>query len=212
MALTAGLGSFAAFALPYIPPSGTISAIQTPGMHVADGGEFTATVNGTISFQTWCIELNNTFSTTETYSYTLGQTTHNNPAGASPLKLATAWLFTQWSEGNFASGFNIGEFQAALWNFQLQGTLPSAFSAWDVTAGGSNIYVNDAITALGAGNVENASKGAYGVQVIELSPLPGDVFGGQDWLYIPDGGTTVVLLGIGLMGLVLVSRRFAIAR
>ena len=189
-----------------IPNSGTIVAYQSGGgLSAGNGGEFTAYVDGSSAgFQTWCIELNNEFSPGTTYNYTLGQTTHDNPAGASPLKLGTAWLVNQWCDGAYSSTLNVAEFQAALWYFQLQGTLSGVFAPYDVTAGGSNIYVAAALAAL-PGMTGNASADAYGIQVIQVE-------NGQDWVTTPDGGTTILLLGIGLVGVGLVSRRFAVAR
>ncbi len=48
-------------------------------------------------------------------------------------------------------------------------------------------------------------------RVMNLTDASGAIVQNQ-LVYVPDGGTTVVLLGIGMVGLVVVSRRFAIAR
>jgi hypothetical protein len=61
-------------------------------------------------------------------------------------------------------------------------------------------------------NTSTGVSGVDGVYVLNMYDLSGA--NAQDMLIwtTPDGGTTVMLLGIGLMGLVLASRRFAIAR
>jgi hypothetical protein len=207
-----------------IPASGTIK-VTAGEFEYSNGGEFTATVAGSPSFQTFCIEIQHEFTIGGTYNYTLGQTTHGAPPStASPvLNLGTAWLFSQFGDGKLVIGSaaQAGEFQAALWYFQGQGAnsngdfgsptqtwnngLPSSLSP----VGQGDIYTDAAILALGASALD-PSNGKYFVSIIQSSNADGSP--AQDWLFVPDGGTTVVLLGIGLMGLVLVSRRFAIAR
>jgi hypothetical protein len=216
-----------------IPSSGTITVAGSP-LEYSDGGQFTATVSGYPSFQTYCIEINHEFSLGGTYNYTLGQATHGiPPAGAAPfLNLGTAWLYSQFEANalgilNITTTVQAGELQAALWYFQGQGVNANgAFSGLGFGDGlpGANAYTDAAIAALGGGalglaNAITASGGAYGVDIIQSSSTGanGVVTPAQDWLYesvpsVPDGGATVMLLGIGLMSLVLVSRRFAVAR
>jgi hypothetical protein len=212
--LTGCMGASVALA---IPSSGLIT-ITGGNFEYSNGGEFTATVAGFPSFQTFCIEIQHEFSLGGTYDYTLGQDTHGAPpAGAAPkLNLGTAWLYSQFGRGaiTITSTTQAGEFQAALWYFQDQGVNPNgAFSGPGFLDGNpGNAYTDAAITALtGMGlDAMDASNGRFGTQIIESSSANGAP--AQDWLQVPDGGTTVVLLGMGLMGLVLVSRRFAVAR
>jgi hypothetical protein len=217
-----------AMAMPYIPSSGTISGVQN-GSSYSDGGQFTATV-GSVQFQTFCIEVQNEFAPGESYGYNLGQTTHNDPSGASPLKLGTAWLFNAWNSGAFGGThvngqYNLtsavaGELQAALWYFQSQNAAAenSAFATYGYGAPSGDAITQDALTALGGSQVLGtgayaASAGAYGVSVIEqynLGLIPGDTTTGQDWLYqAPDGGMTVALLGGALVGLQALRRKLA---
>jgi hypothetical protein len=208
-----------------IPSSGVITVGSSP-LEYSDGGQFTATVSGYPSFQTYCIEIQHEFSLGGTYNYTLGQTTHGAPpsTAAASLNLGTAWLYSQFSTGLLATPVTTttlaGEFQAALWYFQGQGAGNSDYNAWVGGIPADDIYTAAAIAALGGntitmtGGAYDASAGAYGVQIIQSSSTDanGVVTPAQDWLCMPDGGATVMLLGIGLMSLVLVSRRFAVAR
>jgi hypothetical protein len=206
-----------------IPSSGVITVGSSP-LEYSDGGQFTATVSGFPSFQTYCIEIQHEFSLGGTYNYTLGQTTHGAPpsTAAANLNLGTAWLFSRFTTGliSITTTLQAGEFQAALWYFQGQGAGNSDYNAWVGGTPTHDIYTDAAIGALGGntttmtGGAYDASAGAYGVQIIQSSSTDanGVVTPAQDWLVCPDGGATVMLLGIGLMSLVLVSRRFAVAR
>lgn len=186
-----------------IPTSGTIQAVQTYGSSYSDGGQFTAWVNGDTStaFQTFCIETQNTFSPNGVYNYVLQQDTHNVPPGATPLKLGTAWLFSQFAAGTLAgytgTSLQAGELQAALWYFQTQVFPNNDFLTWGNGTPGTGLgfdsYTKLAIDTLGA-NVLDPSAGAYGVSVIHLE-------NGQDWLAVPDGGVTAMLLGMGMLSL-----------
>ena len=187
-----------------------------------------------MTFQTFCIEVQNEFNPGESYGYNLGQTTHDDPSGASPLKLGTAWLFNAWNSGGFGgtrvngqynlSSAAAGELQAALWYFQSQNASAenSAFATYGYGTPGNganeDAFTQDALTALGGSQVLKtgayaASGGAYGMSVIEeynLGLIPGDTTTGQDWLYqAPDGGMTVALLGGALVGLQVLRRKLA---
>ncbi len=205
-----------------IPNSGQITVTLTPGSQYSDGGQFTATVSGYPSFQTFCIEEDYVFSPGSTYNYTLGLTTHGAPpiTASTVLNLGTAWLYSQFISGAFG-GLNLtptqaGQLQAAFWFFQGQGVNPNgAFSGPGFLNGGpGDSYYNLAITALGA-SAFNPSLGAYGVRVIQSTDANGNP--AQDWLAVvprtvPDGGTTAILLGLGLLSVGLASRKFAAVR
>jgi hypothetical protein len=216
--LTGFMGASVALA---IPSSGMITVGSSP-LEYSDGGQFTATVSGYPSFQTYCIEIDHEFSLGGTYNYTLGQTTHGAPpsTAAPSLNLGAAWLYSQFELGliSITTTLQAGEFQAALWYFQGQGAGNSDYNAWVGGTPGKDVYTDAANTALTGMSLNglNPSAGMFGVQIIESSSTDanGVVTPAQDWLYVPvpDGGATVMLLGIGLMSLVLVSRRFAVAR
>ena len=188
----------------------TISAFQTTGRSYGDGGEFTAKITGSSeTFQTFCLEVFNTFNPGADYAFTVGQTTHNNPAGASPLKLGTAYLVNLWANGSLPGytdnsktpSEHAGELQAALWYYQGQGYnpasdftqfgLPMSSGSFDHT---KNQYVQLIDNLPAPFNPFAASDGAYGVFVYQLE-------NGQDWVGVPDGGLTAMLLGMSMLGL-----------
>jgi hypothetical protein len=183
----------------------TISAVQTPGLSYDDGGQFTATTSSGWTFQTFCIEIQHTFSPGSPYNFTLGQTTHGAPPATASgvLNMGTAYLFSQFAAGavNLNTPALNGEFQEALWYFQGQGRNgDGAFDAW--TPGAIGYKGNQFITLADSNVVDPlaASGGALGVQVVQVE-------NGQDWLAVPDGSTTLVLLGMGMGSLALVARR-----
>jgi VPDSG-CTERM motif len=212
-------GILVAMAITPAAMANTIHVTQTPGAHFSAGGELTATTTpteilglqtqGPGTFQTFCIESHVNLDTDLNYSYTKGQTDH---AGVT-LKLGTAWLFDQFNH-NALPGYahnvtQAGLLQGAIWFFQGQTANPASdASGYNISA--SNPYVIDAITALGA-SAGNASAGALGVVVLQLTHLP-DGAAGQDLLGqvpVPDGGATIALLGLALVGFESLRRRLA---
>ena len=221
---TALAGSLTGSVALAIPSSGTIVVSDNSDTY-SDGGQFTAVVDNdpTTAFPTLCIETDNNFQPGATYTYTLGQATHNNPLGSSPLKLGTAYLFYEFATGQLAGetetagqwylpSADVGAVQAALWYFQGQlFNNNNAYTQWGNGAPASDPYTLATINALAAlsevATNANSGPGAYGVDVIESS----GPYGGQDWLAlgsVPDGGSTVMLLGAALSGIGLLRKKF----
>jgi len=206
-----------------IPSSGTLTASLTPGYQYDNGGQFTVEVdnNPNWQFQTYCIEIQNEFSPGSTYSYTLGQSTHDYPPpnAVANLTLGAAFLFSQFATGQLAGetavtgGYalpnnstgaqTVGALQAALWYFEGQGNDDANFNQWNngsptgVSNGGAtgDFYTDWVLSILGP-SAYNPSNGKYGVDVVQVP-------NGQDWLIdpVPDGGMTASLLGGALVGL-----------
>lgn len=198
--------------------NGTLTLInQTPGASFGDGGELTVSSSPALSgysrsagtIQTFCIESGVKISVGGTYNYSLTMADHTGNS----LKAGTAWLFSQfstgtWSQYDYAQDpgnvTDAGNLQAAIWYFQGQTPDQAGFNA-----SASNPYVIDAIGALGAGATSAATL-ADGVNVVSLFTASGAP--AQDVLSlvtVPDGGTTVALLGFVLVGLEGLRRRFA---
>jgi hypothetical protein len=214
------IGTLVALAITPVAMANHIHVIQTPGAHFSAGGELTANTfpiveilgpqtQGAGTFQTFCVESTINLDVNLNYDYTKGQTDH---AGVT-LKLGTAYLFQQFTLGTLAgyahNSTQAGLLQGAIWYFQGYPPVPASDNS-GYQVGASNPYVLAAQGALG-NDGKGSSNGAFGVVILELSH-PGDRTIGQDLLGIlpvPDGGATIALLGLALVGFESLRRRLA---
>jgi hypothetical protein len=165
------------------------------------GGEFHATVTGGLaagSFNTWCVQTTVTFSPGSTYDYQLVQTDSNG----TNLARGTAWLYNQFLNGGLtvADSADAGLFQSAIWFLQGQ-----TYPGFLYNGGTGNKYYDEASTALGS-SLTSASNGAYGVSIMQLRDANGGPAQAQ-LARVPDGGTTIALLGAALMAIAAFRRR-----
>jgi VPDSG-CTERM motif len=218
----------------------TMSTVDGYGpFQTGQGGEFTfqssdlsAFINGyysgaknqytaagaTPNFQTFCVEGAETVSPNTTYTFAFNSKTV--ASANQPLSVGAAFLYSQFASGALLSstpGYDYGTdagrlvdaglLQNAIWHYM--GGIESTGSVDPL-----NPYETYASTFFGSdANAQAvASVGFDGVSVLNSFNANGS--GAQDMLIwnSPDGGTTVMLLGMGLMGLVFISRRFALAR
>jgi VPDSG-CTERM motif len=219
----------------------TMSTVGGPGgwgpYQTGQGGEFTfqssdlgAVINGYYSgaknqvtganpsFQTFCVEGAETVAGNTTYTFAFNSKTV--ASANQPLSVGAAFLYSQFASGALLSstpGYDYGTdagrlvdaglLQNAIWHYMggIEGT---------ISVDSSNPYETYASLILGGDAAAQAvaSVGLDGVSVLNSFNLNGT--GAQDMLIwnSPDGGTTVMLLGMGLMGLVFISRRLALAR
>jgi hypothetical protein len=154
--------------------------------------------NTTNTFQSFCVEESEYVYAGETMDVVLNQ---KSELTGKTLTMGVAWLYQQFATGGLAAyGYNyssrsasqVQELQTAIWYFmgELTTTVNNAFTK-DVFAAISDPFA--------------ASNGAFGVWVLNTthngSPR-------QDMLvYVPDGGLTALLLGIGVGALALFSRK-----
>jgi len=160
--------------------------------HSATGGEFiiSPVVAGTFdTFNTFCVETSEHVSPGSQYVVgNIGMETIN---GGKPLTAGAAYLFYHFTMGDllgYDSSTDQTDLQNAIWYFM------------GLIANPGNEFVTLAVNSAIAGNF-------YGVRVLTLvTPAGGPA---QDMLvYVPDGGLTALLLGIGVGGLAIVSRKF----
>ena len=131
--------------------------------------------------------------------------------GSDPISLGTGWLYSQFALGTL-SGYNYGagrsvsadQLQNAIWMLEGEATFNSL-----------NPYVQLVLNQVQFGGSWTAAiadgGNTYGVFALNLT----DDAGGrhQDQLYyvakrtVPDGGLTIILLGIAMGGIGLVARR-----
>jgi len=154
------------------------------------GGPFNASTSANGNFITFCVQTEVDINTSTTYYYTLSQ---SDSSGV--LTLGAAYLYSSYlngSLGQFTTATEYGELQAAIWTLQGQNfSNPSALGSLT-----SNPYLIDAVnaaTALGKSDT-NASNGAYGVEIMNITDSTGDAVQNQ-LIEVPDACSTALLLG-----------------
>jgi len=169
----------------------------------------TINVGHGVGFQTFCLEYNEEFIPGGTYNYAISQAAiegGNGPGGRDPISLGTAWLYLNFAEGNltgydFTNAANrtadAGQLQDTIWF--LEGERPDP--------GAGNQFRNLVINQFGsAANAMADNNGFYGVAVLNLY-YPNGALSQDQLVLVPDSGTTAVLLGVGLLGLLLFHRK-----
>ena len=191
-----------AFALP------TVSFTDGPGN--TGGGEFNAATSADGSFTTFCLEYTEHISFGTTYFYQVSDAAkyNNNFPNTDPLSLPTAWLYSKMLDGTLAgyahNQTEADNLQRAIWFLEDEKDLSGN------AVGVNNSYVTAALngTGLTLATKDTAANGAYGVHVMNLWTNPDGTGPSQDQLiHVPDGGTTLTLLGMGMGFMALVSRR-----
>ena len=194
------------------------------------GGEFTATSatlsNGSYaasarsgstvglggSFETFCMAYDQEFYYGEILGYTLTDHT-SDPGAIQPLTVGTAYLYSQFAKGaiTLTNTTDMTNFQLALWWLQQS---PSAPFIGLNTYASLNTYEQTVWTMFGgeAGAQAAAGSNNDGVSIILTTNPNGTYSQPQLYYSVPDNGMTLVLLGLSLVGLVGVSRKFARAK
>lgn len=169
---------------------------------------------GSDSFLTFCIEKNEGFNSGSAYNYTLingamnggvsGQTSLNYDG----VSNATAFLYSIFAEGNLGgvlgftydnSATGYGFLQTAVWHLEGELDTGNALSDW----------VKSYLGATWAAD----NNGAYGVLALHLTDDRGDLV--QDQLHyhkVPDQGLTVAFIGLVLIGVAGLHRKFSVSK
>jgi len=188
------------------------------GIGNTGGGEFKADVSdngfGGTDYITFCLEYRENLQMGKEYTYEISQAAMYNGNGTvDPISMATAWLYNQFVKGTLAgidrwgqltglydSRNNADHLQKAIW--YLEGE----------SQGANNAYARLAVAQ--AGMADN--NGFYDVGVMNVWEIDsrGRKIARQDQLIslpcrnVPDGGTSLVLLGMAMTGLAAANRRF----
>ncbi|MFO1487475.1 MAG: hypothetical protein U1F65_03260 [Verrucomicrobiota bacterium] len=181
-------------------------------------------------FETFCIAKNVGITIPGTYSATVnadGVYVTDYSGGTKTLSLGTAYLYQQFATGVLA-GYHYNDIiggagsgraldaqmlQLAIWN--LEGTY--TYLGGDVTAL-TNPFIALAANQFGGGLAGLAAAraangaGGFGVGALNLTgdgtTLPRGTPVQSMLILLPDGGTTLMLMGIGFSSLALISRKF----
>jgi len=209
-----------------------VTVTRLAGYAVGDGGEFNIAPvfgNGSYApavlvgggFETFCVQASGLNSTIgplpATYDATLA---------SSPVSLGTAWLYYQFATGNLA-GYKYTDFSATLVNtlnypagFPTTARAGSAYglqaAIWvlegftgypvDTAAAASWLALVEGATGKTLGQLQAQNNGTYQVARVVLTDANRNQV--QNMLaLVPDGGSALMLLGMGLSGLALVSRK-----
>ena len=207
---------------------GEFLAIPNDGPAMGLSFLYTPAARGTQanSFETFCIQYNEEFYPGGTYNYQIS-TTSIMPIV--PVNLGTAYLYNLFATGTlpgytYTSPSQAADLQNTIWN--LQGTGPGASVIAD-----PGTY--DALLIAKFGSLANAklatigiySAASYGIYALNLGTTAdgnGGTWPNQDQLiytgggsafgssiFVPDGGSSLVLLGSALGGLALLKRKLA---
>lgn len=171
------------------------------------------------TFESFCLEYTEYFSSGSTYNYTVSNAAVGGAGGAvggqDPISMGTAWLYSQFANGTL-SGFDYSPLaarkldnnylQLAFWFFEDE---TSGISGYGPTygSGDGNAFLDAAVAFFGSEAAAKAdANGAYGVQVLNLTDKNGQNKQSQLYISVPDAGSTLALLGIGIAALVGIQR------
>ncbi len=169
------------------------------------------------TFESFCLEYTEYFSPGSTYNYTVSNAAVAGAGGAvggqDPISVGTAWLYSQFANGTL-SGFNYGAgrsasnnfLQLAFWFFEDETPSISGYGP-TYGSGDGNAFLDSAVAFFGSEAAAKAdANGAYGVQVLNLTSRTGHNKQSQLYISVPDAGSTLALLGMGIAALVGIQR------
>ncbi len=205
----------------------TVTVNRIPGYFSGNGGEFTITPSGNLcwgnygelthnqrgaplpNFQSFCLETQERVTLGQAYVAGLNTKAIKGGVGpqGDPISIGTAWLYQLFATGtlpgyDYTPGLgrmsSAGDLQKAIW--WLEDEQHGAIAPWIATLLQQQFGPNWQAVAKQDNNRQ------YPVRVLNLGVCGTDV---QDFLVmiVPDGGLTLMLLGIGIGGVALISRR-----
>ena len=199
---------------------GSYTATTNPGLDVSAYAP-SSRVGGANTFESFCLEYGEFFNPGTPYNFSISDaaTLGNGGAvaGSDPISRATAWLYSQFGTGSLAGyTYAIGDtrkndntlLQLAFWYFEGEiGNGPGLLNT--TVNSGNNKFVALALDSQNLSNPLDNANGAFGVKVLNLTTSGGAHKQSQLYLTnVPDSGATLGLLGLALIGLVSVRRKF----
>ena len=187
---------------------------------------------GTIGFETFCIEYNEHFSPGTNYQYQV------NPLGAikggqaisDSISVGTAFLYGLFAKGTLpgynytdVNAFSAGNLQNTIWFLESEQVSlpngnfinnPGTFTALLTAEFGSNpvVWRGDSATSVSYGIVNAASFGVAAMNLGGGPTWPNQdqlIYQGGGFQKIPDGGATLILLGMTMTGLTFLRRKLS---
>lgn len=189
-------------------------------------------VSTATSFETFCMEPTEYFSPGSTYAYTLAgyayggsnEAASRNIGPGDQLSVGTTYLYSQFAQGILAGyTYTLGtakktanlNLQRAFWyledDYTFTGTQAMANTFLVQVAqlfGGGTITSSNILSKLEYARA-NAANGSYGVWAVNVTSNNGSTQNQSQLYYhsIPDAASTVVLLGLALLGLAGIRRK-----
>jgi hypothetical protein len=189
------------------------------------------------TFETFCLEPTEYFSPGSTYDYTIGsfadgganEAAGRNSTFGDQLSLGTSWLYSQFATGSLSSAtYNSATRQSSYLALQRAfWYLEDDYTAYGSEAGAlaNNAYLSLVAShfsgSLAAAQAD-AANGANGVWALNITTVSGqNVIKNQSQLYfnvtpttnkVPEQGATFALMGLAVLGLAAVRRKFVSAK
>jgi hypothetical protein len=170
-------------------PADTIVVTQGP-LSSGNGGVFYAATSANGSFLTFCLETGEYFSPGQTYNYTISSAAIlGGTSSSDPISIGTAYLYRGFVDGTIVidTAAKAGALQNTIWWLEGEGAEPADTNIYKQLV--ENLFLNPAA---------DASVGAYGIYVMNLTgPVPATTLAQDMLVAVPEPGI-LILLGIAM--------------